>query len=80
MNSCLSGTTCDGADAELMLNPLFHCEFALLFHCVPVHPGCVDGFCSHYFCLVFEIILQKVDISCIIFCLGIEVYSVIMAR
>lgn len=78
VNSCLSCTTCDGVDAKLIFYSLLHHKFTPVFHSVPAHPNKKMVFYNHNFCLVFGDILQKVDISWIIFCLGIKVYSVIM--
>lgn len=76
MNGCLSGTTCDGADAELMFYPLLHHKFTLTFHYVPAHPH--KKMVIIIITFVFGSTLQKVDRSSIKVCFGIKVYSVIM--
>ena len=77
MNSCLSGTTCDGVDAELMLI-LYSTANLPWYFTLFLHIQKKDSFYNHYVCLVFGNILQKVDKRCIIFCLGIKDHSVIM--
>lgn len=77
MNGYLSGTTCDGVDAELMFYPLLPHKFTLAFHYVPAHPHKKMVIIIITFVLSLEVLCTR-QIEAASCFLGIKVYSVIM--